>query len=254
MRKSDMTILLTLTAVILIASAHVAQQQVNAHVAVDEVPKWEGAGFDTDQLTHQHPHNRTIWYYPQNDTYAGSPVDIYEQTLIGDYVAPEPEPEPEPEPVPTEENFTSDRFVVMFQVDDATADCADGTDAEGVDMYHINTSPQFGDSRHGTGIIYSSGPDQLTTLANLRNTSTSSTQAAIVYIIEGQIDKDRDIARISGIVDHDDNYDMCGDANEFFAFDIEINCDGSGLEFTSRNDDGYSVSATDEQTHAVCYY
>ena len=233
--------ILILAAIILVTATAVAMQQADAHVAVDEVARYGGAGFDPAQEDHQHPHNRTVWYYPENSTYAGSPVDVYEQTLIGDYVAPEPEPEP----IPTEENFVDDQFIVMFEIREAEIDCADGTNAENASIYQQN---------HDLGVIYSSGPDQLTTLGYIYSSGADANTAVIFIVVEGQIDKDRGIAKVSGIADQSSNYYMCPDANEFFAFDIEINCDGSGLEFTSRNDNGYSISATDEQTHAVCYY
>ena len=234
-----------------------AVSSVDAHIAVDEVARHGGAGYDSEQLTHEHPHDRTIWYEIESGNYTGDAVDRYEQRLIGQApppVIPDPEPVPEPEPEPVPANYERMDMTVMFEIDGGTVTCPNGRTVEDVDIvmvtnsvirhadliYTTETTSIF--DKHRAGLVKALSAD-------------SRIESSSLVLVDGLADTQNDMAHLVAVVDHiNGSLHFCPGSEDMSISDIYIECDGSGIEMVPRHSNGYSVTATDEQSSAACHF
>lgn len=245
MRTKNIAIIAATVAALALVIVLVAAQPAAGHYAVDEVNAFGPAGPDPVQRDHEHPHARTVWYAHENGTVWESPVDLYELRLIGNATIPVAAA-PEPEPETSGENFEDIPFTVIFEIREASALCPDRTERDDVRTTGL--------THWSHALIYHSDIVDQTRDGTIHSPDGGSNSPGQLLFLGGAIDTERGIARVTGIAEHDNPAAFCDSAREFFVFDAEIRCDGSGLTMTSRDSDGYTVTATDEQVHAACYW
>lgn len=202
----------------------------DAHLAKDEVARHGPAGFSDEQYDHQHPHNRIIWYQAETANYTGSPIDLYENN-----------PPPQQTEIIVIENVLERDIpqVVMFDLKDANVKCHDGSGHNKVTSY----------MRGGVNeIVWSSTYTELPIGQLFKSDSSRADDLLIVW---GNVDQVSDTFHLIGIM-QSSNVQLCEDKPLVFAVDIHGNCDGSGLNMTSRHPQGYDITATGNQVHAAC--
>lgn len=223
MKSNHIGAVIGAAAVLLITAGLV---DVAAHLAVDEVAEHGDAGYGGGQLSHEHPHNRTVFYAHANGTIWGSPVDVYETELRT--AAQEDAAEDVPE-------------VIIFSFSYGTVTCAEGEGHERVMTRYVH------------------GPHEEFHWSSAHNEATSlwmyefarSGNGAQISAFWADVDEATDTYHVIATV-WDEGGHMCDDPPHAFIADIRGDCGGDSISITSRNAAAYNVTASGDSVHAAC--
>ena len=135
---SKFLILFTIVTLITISSISTAY----ANTVHDEVQRYGyPLGWGSDQIQHDHPHDRTIWLEEESDTYSGIHSSQYEEEQIV-FVS-----NPTAEGVYNVQTLQED-FIVIYRVDNTVIACPDnGTPTKRPDLFH-NTPHNYEDAEY----------------------------------------------------------------------------------------------------------
>lgn len=220
----------------------------HGHLAVDEVAEFGAAGYGTDQLSHSHPHNRTVFYAYDNGTHWSSPIDLYEAALGANGTAPAPSPAaPEPERIVVRNTVDFDvPETVMIGLHDATVSCPEGEGHDRVKMrsQHFRHNQLFWSSAYHDGHLVP---------VYIYDHTDTPTAGGDMLAFWGDVDPESNTYHVIAMVE-DSQGQLCDGHAPIFTVDIRGDCFGERIEIISRNPAGYNVTGSGDAVGAACIF
>ena len=129
---------------------------------------------------------------------------------------------------------------VMFELDQATIHCPDGT------LKHIISTVQHGEG--SSAIVYSDAP-----LSHVVGSLYPEAGRITFHLLWVHVSDDGNHYKLKGLW-HDGQLRLCPGNDTIFPVDITGTCDGSIFAMTTPRINGYSVSANGTQVSAACIH